>query len=395
MSALSNLKILDFSTLLPGPFGTLLLADLGAQVLRIEAPDRVDLTRHLGAQDGAASYAHRYLNRSKRSIALNLKVPEAIAVIKELIKEYDVVVEQFRPGVMAKLGLDYNSLKAVNPHLIYCSLTGYGQTGPYRDRAGHDNNYLAIAGIQDHSRRQNNAPCPAGVQIADIAGGSMHLATGLLAAVVQRLESGVGQYVDISITDAAFSMNAIAAASVLGDNLDVGPETELLNGQQFYDYYETADARYFSVGGLEPKFKKALCDRLNMLDDLHLLMSPHIEEQLLFKEKLAAEIKARQYQECLTLFADVDACVEPVLTLKEACENEQLVSRNMIVEVDGIKQIGCAIKMSNSESEFAFKGGAIGEHNEILKTEFGYRDEQFNRLKNSGAFGSIHSNNAQ
>jgi len=387
MAALSNLKILDFSTLLPGPFGTLLLADLGAKILRVEAPGRIDLTRHLGAMDNDASFTHRYLNRSKKSLGLNLKSPEAIAVVKNLIKEYDVVVEQFRPGVMAKLGLDYETLKAINPKLIYCSLTGYGQTGPYRDRAGHDNNYLSISGITDQSRRQGQRPCPAGIQIADVAGGSMHLATGLLAAVIQRLETGIGQYIDISITDAAFTLNAITSASVLNANSDIGPETEILNGQQFYDYYETADGRYFSVGGLEPQFKKALCELLNLQGDHKLLISDKLEDQKVFKEKLTAELKMRQYKDCLTLFANADACVEPVLTLKEACQHKQLVSRDMIVDVDGTKQIGCAIKMSQSRPVFTTKGGHIGEHNELLKTEFGYSEEQFSQLKACGAFG--------
>ena len=136
MAALSNLKILDFSTLLPGPFGTLVLADLGAQVLRVEAPGRLDLTRELGEKDDGSSYVHRYLNRSKKSIGLDLKKPKAIDVVKKLICEYDVVIEQFRPGVMAKLGLSYDVLKTINPKLIYCSLTGYGQTGSYKNRAG-------------------------------------------------------------------------------------------------------------------------------------------------------------------------------------------------------------------------------------------------------------------
>jgi len=215
MSALANVKILDFSTLLPGPFGTLVLADLGAQILRVEAPGRTDLARIIGELDGDASYAHRYLNRSKKSIGLDLKKPDAIEIVKQLIAEYDVVVEQFRPGVMDKLGLGYQVLKAINPKLIYCSLTGYGQTGPYKDRGGHDNNYLAIAGTQDYSRRVNTAPVPAGIQIADVAGGSMHLVAGLLAAVIQRLETGIGQQIDISITDAAFSLNVFAASIVL------------------------------------------------------------------------------------------------------------------------------------------------------------------------------------
>ncbi|NOZ65049.1 MAG: CoA transferase [Alphaproteobacteria bacterium] len=387
MAALSSLKILDFSTLLPGPFGTLMLADLGAQVLRVEAPGRLELTREMGEKDGDSAYLHRYLNRSKKSLGLDLKKPEAVRIIKRLVMDYDIVVEQFRPGVMDKFGLGYDDLKAVNPRLIYCSLTGYGQTGPYRDRAGHDNNYLALAGIQDHSRRRGHAPVPAGIQIADLAGGSLHLVAGLLAAVIQRTDTGQGQYIDISMTDAAFTLNAIPVSSYLGAGVETGPEQELLNGGQFYDYYETSDGRYFSVGGLEPKFKRALCAALERPDLVETAFSTDPEQQQDFKRAIAASFKSMNYAECLALFKAVDACVEPVLTLGEACQNEQLLSRNMVVEVDGIKQVGCAIKMSESPQELKFKGCALGEHNDLLMTEFGYTEDEMREFKEAGTFG--------
>ncbi|MFC7049461.1 CaiB/BaiF CoA transferase family protein [Emcibacter nanhaiensis] len=387
MSALSSLKILDFSTLLPGPFGTLMLADLGAGILRVEAPDRPELSREVGAKDGNASYLHRYLNRSKKSIALDLKKPEAVEIVKRLIMDYDILVEQYRPGVMAKLGLDYDTLGEVNPRLIYCSLTGYGQTGPYRNRAGHDNNYLSIAGIQDHSRRKGQAPVPAGVQIADVAGGSLHLVAGLLAAVVQRTETGLGQHVDVSMTDAAFTLNAIPAADFLGAGIDTGPERGLLNGGGFYDYYETADGRYFSVGGLEPKFRETLCTALGRPELLELAFSEDEDAQRRFKEEIAQAIKSRSYEACLMLFREVDACVEPVLTLGEACGHEQFRSRDMIVEVDGIRQIGCAIKMSGSEPVYAFKGGEVGQNTEQLIRELDFTEDQMNRFRASGVFG--------
>lgn len=387
MSALDNVKILDFSTLLPGPFGTLVLADLGAKVLRVEAPDRIDLTRILGELDGDASYAHRYLNRSKKSISLDLKKPEAIEIVKKLISEYDVVVEQFRPGVMDKLGLGYESLKAINPKLIYCSLTGYGQTGPYKDRGGHDNNYLAIAGVQDYSRRINAAPVPAGIQIADVAGGSMHLVAGLLAAVIQRLETGIGQQVDISITDAAFSLNVFAASNYLGAEKTTGPEQELLNGQQFYDYYETSDNRFLSVGGLEPKFKKILCEAIGDSALLTLALSHKVEHQQAFKMQLKDLFKSKSFIHWQTLFRSIDACVEPVLTIDEACQHEQINSREMIVDVDGIKQVGCAVKMSASPARYDFKGSSLGEHNQILQQKLGFSEQQMNQFKAKGVFG--------
>ena len=183
---LSDVKILDLSTLLPGPYASMMLADLGAQVLRVDSPTRVDLVRELPPKIGDSSAAHQYLNRSKKSIALDLKQPEAIEIIKSLVKEYDVVLEQFRPGVMDRLGIGYKALKSINPKLIYCAITGYGQTGPYKDRAGHDLNYLAIAGISSYSKRKAQSPIPQGIQIADIAGGSLHSVIGILTALRHR-----------------------------------------------------------------------------------------------------------------------------------------------------------------------------------------------------------------
>ena len=200
-AALKGLKVLDFSTLLPGPFATLYLADLGAEVIHVESPTRPDLIRLLPPYANGQATAHSYLNRNKQSIALDLKDPHNIASIKQKISEFDIVIEQFRPGVMQRLGLDYQSLAAINPRLIYCSITGYGQTGLYKDKAGHDINYLALSGIAGHSGRQDSGPPPMGIQIADVAGGSLHAVIGILSAVIERQRSGQGQYIDISMTD--------------------------------------------------------------------------------------------------------------------------------------------------------------------------------------------------
>ena len=189
---LVSLKVLDFSTLLPGPFASLLLADMGAQVLRVESPSRPDLLRQLPPHDRGTSASHAYLNRNKRSLALDLKQPAAIEVIKRLVLDYDIVIEQFRPGVMDRLGIGYDVLKLLNPRLIYVAITGYGQTGPYRERAGHDINYLALSGLASHTGRKDGGPLPLGFQAADVAGGSLHGVVGLLAAVIARQHSGLG-----------------------------------------------------------------------------------------------------------------------------------------------------------------------------------------------------------
>src|SRR5690625_1993909 len=186
----------------------MMLADLGAEILRVESPSLPDMVREMEPMDGESSAAHQHLNRSKKSITLDLKKREAVDIVKQLIQEYDVVLEQFRPGVMERLGLDYETLKQVNPNIIYCSLSGYGKTGPYRDRPGHDNNYLSIAGINSYSGRKQEAPVPMGVQIADLAGGSLHSVIAILTAVIHRQTTGDGQYIDLSMTDATFALNA-------------------------------------------------------------------------------------------------------------------------------------------------------------------------------------------
>ena len=262
--ALKGLKILDFSTLLPGPFATLYLADMGAEVVHIESPTRPDLVRLMPPFAHGQATTHNYLNRNKHSVALDLKNPEHIEQIKFRIADYDIVVEQFRPGVMQRLGLDYPTLSALNPRLIYCSITGYGQTGPYKDRAGHDINYLALSGIAGHSGRIESGPPAMGIQIADVAGGSMHALVAILAAVIERQSSGQGQYIDISMTDCAATLNNMAASASLAGNQHQQIESGYLNGGTFYDYYQTQDDRYLSIGSLEPQFMQGLAQLLDL-----------------------------------------------------------------------------------------------------------------------------------
>lgn len=346
---LSSLKILDFSTLLPGPYATMLLADMGAEVLRIEAPDRVDLTKVMPPFDGKFSTAFSYLTRGKETLSLNLKEDGAADRIKALVKDYDVVVEQFRPGVMDRLGIGYETLKAINPALIYCSITGYGQTGPYRDRAGHDINYLSIAGVSSHCGRADSGPPPMGIQIADVAGGSHHAVMGILAAVIQRQQTGEGQFVDISMTDAAFALNAMSGAASLAGGVEQKPETGLLNGGSFYDYYQTRDDRWLSVGSLEPQFSARLCETLGLSAMKSLTLSQKPADQKALKEAIAGKIREKDLAEWQSVFAEQDACVEPVLTISEAAEHPQLKARGMVIDVDRgdgemQRQLGCPIR---------------------------------------------------
>ncbi|HWV10083.1 MAG TPA: CaiB/BaiF CoA-transferase family protein, partial [Pseudomonas sp.] len=369
---LSSLKILDFSTLLPGPFASLLLADMGADVLRVESPTRLDLVRVLPPHDGGVSASHAYLNRNKRSIALDLKQAEAVAMVKQLVEDYDIVLEQFRPGVMDKLGVGYEALKAINPRLIYVSITGYGQTGPYRDRAGHDINYLALAGIASYTGRRESGPLPLGVQLADLGGGSLHGAMGLLAAVIQRQATGEGQHVDISMTDCAFSLHGMAGAGYLAAGVEPAMENQALNGGSFYDYYRTRDGRWFSVGSLEPQFMQQFCAAIGRPELAARGLSQRPEDQQALKREIEIEFEKRDAAQWAEVFAALDACVEPMLPLSEAVEHPQLKARELVVEVPRAgatpqRQLACPIKFSAGLPAPRHVGAALGEHtDEVL-----------------------------
>ncbi|MCL6415747.1 CoA transferase [Aestuariirhabdus sp. Z084] len=384
--ALSGLKVLDFSTLLPGPYATMMLADMGAEVLRVESPTRPDLVKLLPPMDQGVSTAHSYLNRGKGSLALDLKNAKAIDIIKKLVQEYDILVEQFRPGVMARLGLDYDTLREINPRLIYCSITGYGQTGPYKDRAGHDINYLATAGVSSYTGRRDSGPCPIGVQVADVAGGSFHGVMGVLAAVIERNSSGQGQAIDISMTDASFAMNAMAGAAWLAGGVDAGLESTVLNGGSFYDYYRTRDDRYMSVGSLEPQFMAQLCQALDCADLAHQGLSPDPAVQLQIKQRFAAKFAEQDFDHWRALFAELDACVEPVLSLDEASQHPQLRARNMVVEVSGEgrkaqPQAACALRFSRSENRESHQGVSLGQNGESVLLGLGYSEAEIAALR--------------
>lgn len=370
---LAGLKVLDFSTLLPGPFATLILADLGAEVIHVESPTRVDLVRVMPPYANGQATAHAYLNRNKKSLTLDLKNPKSIEKVKELLGEFDIVVEQFRPGVMQRFGLGYEDLKAINPRLIYCSITGYGQTGSHKDRAGHDINYVSLAGIAGHSGRQDSGPPAMGIQVADVAGGSLHAVIGVLAAVIERGRSNEGQHIDISMTDCAFTLNNMAASAQVAGGEDQAAEKATLNGGSYYDYFKTADDRYISIGSLEPQFMMGLSAAL----DLPLLAqkgsSMFDDERQEVKQAVRDAIAAQSFGHWTQVFKNLDVCVEPVLSLKEASTSQLAQDRGWIVEVplsaddqSTQKQLACPIKFSRSVARYDFIGQQLGEANAQL-----------------------------
>ena len=365
--ALSGLKVLDFSTLLPGPFASLYLADMGAEVIHIESATRPDLIRLFPPYANGQATSHSYLNRNKQSITLDLKSLESIQLIHEKIAEFDIVLEQFRPGVMQRFGLDYASLAKINPRLIYCSITGYGQTGDYQQRAGHDINYLALSGIAGHSGRQAGGPPPLGIQVADVAGGSLHALVAILSAVIERQRSGLGQYIDISMTDCAATLNNMAASAVLAGQVPQYAEQSYLNGGTYYDYYETADGRYLSVGSLEPQFMQGLAQILNLPILLEKGASLDPQVRLQVKHAIQNKIKTQSFATWQQVFAQHDVCVEPVFTLDEALHSPLAQQRGWTVEVpiqqNAVKtetQLACPIKFSRSQMRYDYIGQALG-----------------------------------
>lgn len=386
---LEGMKILDFSHLLPGPFGTMMLADLGADIIKVENPENPDLMRLVPPLVHGISAAYAHVNRGKRSLALNLKHEDAREVVYALVGEYDIVVEQFRPGVMEKLGLGYARLREINPSIIYCSLTGYGETGSYAQRAGHDINYMALSGVESFSGKKEFGPTLCGIQIADIGSGSKNLCIAILAAFIRRLRTGEGEYIDISITDGVFAMTAFQTAQYLGGGSEPAPETEIFNGGSLYDFYRTADNRYLSVGPVEPKFLIAFLHALNMGDvfdgGIH-----SAEEVLEVKREVARRIAQKPLSHWIEVFGTIDACVEPVRTLGEAIHNAPLSERSMIVTVRDAQnneyhQANNGLTFASGEYVAAMPGCELGAHTAEILHRLGYSDEKISDLRAKGA----------
>lgn len=323
---LEGLKVLDLTRLLPGPFATLLLADLGATIVKIEPPKGGDYTRHFPPLGGKMSAVFAALNRDKHGVAIDLKTADGQAILHRLVEDADVLLEGFRPGVVQRLNADYDTLKAINPRLIYCSISGYGQTGPMAQRAGHDMNYLAIAGLLAAGGVDGRVVQP-GIQTADIAGGALYPVIGILAALHQRHTTGVGQFVDASMTDGAAGLGIMLHAK---QHLDGKPvvagEDDLSGGKLCYRTYRCADDRFLAVGALEPKFWMGLCQAIGRPE----LMADGYAEG---KRRAPAEAKlvelfaSKTRDEWVAAFAGHDICVEPVLDPSEAREHPHAVAR--------------------------------------------------------------------
>jgi len=346
---LHGLRVLDLTRLLPGPLATQHLADYGAEVIKVEDTGGGDYARTMGAMNGDTSFFYQIVNRGKRSLRLDLKQDEGRALFLRLVATADVVVEGFRPGVIDKLGVGYDVLAATNPRIVLCSISGYGQTGPYAQRAGHDINYIGYAGVLDQIGAAGGPPAIPNLQIGDLLGGSLSALVGLLVAIIDARATGRGRHVDVAMTDAALAHVIFPLAEVLAHGR-VRPRGEdlLTGGVPCYGVYETADGRHMAVGALEEKFWGRVCDTLARPD----LKADHLAtgaDGARARAEVAAIFRRRTQSEWVTIFDRVDCCVTPVLHLEESLDDAQIAARGMVIDVDGVRQFAPPVRLSDFE----------------------------------------------
>ncbi|MGH2857050.1 MAG: CaiB/BaiF CoA transferase family protein [Solirubrobacteraceae bacterium] len=401
MSALplDGLTVLDLSRLLPGGFCSLLLADFGADVIKVEDTGAGDYIRWSpplldGLAESARSALFQSLNRGKRSIRLDLKSDGGREVLLRLVRDADVLLESFRPGVLDRLGVGWERLRSQNPRLVYCAITGYGQDGPGRDRSGHDINYLGLNGVLGLSGDAGAPPAQSAAQIADLGGGALMAAVGILVALRERERSGEGQLVDCSMFDGSLSWLAmLAAESLATGRAPARGELGLAGRFTCYRPYECADG-WVTLGALEPKFWRAWCEGVKRPDLLeHAFDGPGSESH-----RAVAEVFRSRTREQWRRFADQhDCCLEPVLGLDEVLASEQVAAREMVVEVpapgatEPLRLLGLPIKLSRTPGDpTRCAGPALGGDTDEVLAEAGYSSVEIEKLHEAGAVGGVH-----
>jgi crotonobetainyl-CoA:carnitine CoA-transferase CaiB-like acyl-CoA transferase len=377
--ALSGITVLDLSRLLPGPFCSMILADHGARVISVE-------DKRFMADD----FFITTVNRNKEHMSLNLKTTEGKEIFFRLVKKTDIFLEGFRPGVVHRLGIDYDTVRNINPKIIYCSITGYGQTGPYRNRAGHDVNYLGYSGVLDLMGEPDRPPSIPGVQIADIAGGGMNAAIGVLLALLARERTGKGQYIDISMTDGMLGLLPLTLffQQRTGEVPRRG-ESILSHRYAFYNTYETSDGRHISIGAVENRFWKKLCEHMGVPEYTTLQYDENRREEIL--DFMRTSFKSKTLAEWETELADLDVCWGKIQNLDEVLNDPLFRARGMVVDIlqkNGKKTatIGVPVKLSETPGTVRTPPVGFGENTVSILQELGYTEDQIKVFIDKGVF---------
>ena len=381
--ALEGIRLLDLSRLAPGPYCSMILGDLGVEVIRIESADpRATLEGMLGFDEETTERLRAYnpQGRNKKSIVIDLTKDEGREVFYRLAKKADILLEEFRPGVVKDLGVDYETIRKINQKIIYCSLSGYGQEGPYSKLPGHDINYLSIAGALSVIKDREGRPVVPSNILADMAGGGMHAALGILAALVARSLHGVGQYVDCAMTDGVLNLLHFEPIRQFF-------ETNLMD-MPCYRTYETNEGKWISIGNAEPWFWENFCKALGREDLIPFQTDLNRKDEVL--NYLTETFKTRTRDEWFEFFKDKNVCVTPVLSVDETQNNPHLLEREMFVDLHHhkfgtIRQTGISVKLSETPGRVRSLGPLPGEHTDAILKEAGYTDDEIHSLRKSGA----------
>ena len=386
MLPLEKIRVLDLTRLLPGPFCSLMLADMGATVIKVEDTALGDYLRWgTRAVTPTQSINFMALNRNKLSIKLNLKPKEGKEVFARLVQSADVVLDGFRPGRLARLGVGYEAMSKLNPRIIYCAISGYGQDGPYKDRAGHDLNYLARAGMLDLFGKRGGGPIVPAAQIADLTGAYL-AAIGVLSAIIGRAGTGRGQFVDISMMDGVWPWMVLLLPQYWADG--AVPERgglPLGGGLACYNVYECQDGLWLTLGALEPQFWSSFCSMLGHPEWVERQRETEQGEGSLYAE-LCARFRTKPRAEWLEFFAAADVCIEPVQTIAEASSDAHMRHRGMILEVEQpgagtIRQLASPLKLSDIRAARREPSPEYGQHTDQILCEMGYSAAEITALR--------------
>src|SRR5277367_1205921 len=395
IAPLSGIKVIDLTKLAPGPHCTMILGDLGADIVKVEEPGaptgrRADQAGPAGvSRPSGRAVPTNALARNKRSIGLNLKSEFGKEAFLKLADSADVVVEEYRPGVAKRLGIDYETLAKRNPRLIYCAVTGFGQTGPYRDLVGHDLNYIATAGALSMIGRKDQPPTIPLNLLADYAGGGMHAAIGVLAALLARHQTGRGQYVDIAMLDGTMLLIAQALSTYFtNEKIPRRGYTSMDGAAPYYNLYETKDGKTITIGSVEPWFYANLCRAIGCEE--YITDQNNHSKWTEMLERFATIFKTRTRDEWYDYLTQWDICVGKMLTLDELEHDPQIRARNMIVEVETptgekVKQVGISVKLSDTPGSIRSLASKLGQHTDEVLGGLGYAQSDIDRWRETGA----------